>query len=99
MSPNVKELASVLGCGIRKLPTKYLGPPLGAPLKAKVVWDVVEERFFKRLAFWKRQYLSKGRRITLLKSTLCSLPIYFLSLFIISKLVAKRLEKIQRDFL
>ena len=38
-------------------------------------------------------------RITLLNSTLCSLPIYSVSLFIIPKSVAKRLEKIQRDFL
>ena len=26
---------------------------------AKVVWDVVKERFFNRLALWKRQYLLK----------------------------------------
>ena len=66
---------------------------------AKVVWDVVKERFFNRLALWKRQYLSKEGRITLLNSTLNSLPIYFLSLFVIPKSVAKTLEKIQRDLL
>lgn len=40
-----------------------------------------------------------GGGITLLNSTLISLPICFLFLFIIPKSVAKRLEKIQRDFL
>ena len=35
----------------------------------------------------------------LIHSTLSSLPIYFLSLFQIPKLVCARLEKIQRDFL
>ena len=35
----------------------------------------------------------------MLKSTLCSLPIYFLFSFIIPKSVAKKLEEIQRDFL
>ena len=71
-----------MGCCIGKLLATYLDLPLGAHFEAKVDWDVMEERFFKRLAFWKRQYLSKGGRITLLKSTLCSLlPIYFLSLF------------------
>ena len=37
--------------------------------------------------------------MTLVKSTLSSLPIYFMSLFIIPRKVSLRLEKIQRDFL
>ena len=53
----------------------------------------------KRLAQWKRQYISKGGRITLIKSTMASLPIYNMSLFRMPKSVANRLEKLQRDFL
>ncbi|RVW72725.1 Glycerol-3-phosphate acyltransferase, chloroplastic [Vitis vinifera] len=41
------------------LPSTYLGLPLGAPLKSVVVWDGVEERMRKRLALWKRQFISK----------------------------------------
>ena len=63
--PNVEELASVMGCGIGKLLATYLGLPLCTSFKAKDVWDLVEERFFKRFALWKRQYLSKGGRIML----------------------------------
>jgi hypothetical protein len=44
-------------------------------------------------------YLSKGGRLTLIKSTFSSLPTYYLSLFPIPKEIAHRLEKIQRDFL
>ncbi|RVX02541.1 putative ribonuclease H protein [Vitis vinifera] len=95
----IETLASVLGCKIGSLPTSYLGLPLGAPHKSTKVWDVVEERFRERLSLWKRQYLSKGGQLTLLKSTLSSLPTYFLSLFVIPKRVCVRLEKIQRDFL
>ena len=96
---NVEELASVFGCEVGKFPTTDLGLPLGAPFKSKVDWDVVEKRFFKRLPLWKRQYLSKGGRITLPKGILCNLPIYFMSLFVIPKLVAKWPEKLQRDSL
>ena len=52
-----------------------------------------------RLAGWKRLYLSKGGKVTLIKSTLSNIPTYFLSLFPIPKGVAHRLEKFQRDFL
>ena len=52
-----------------------------------------------RLAGWKKLYLSKGGRLMLLKSTLSSLPTYFLSLFTIPTHVANKIEKIQRDFL
>jgi hypothetical protein len=33
------------------------------------------------LAGWKRLYLSKGGRLTLIKSTISNLPTYYLSLF------------------
>ena len=59
----------------------------------------MEERVRRRLALWKRQYISKGGRITLIKSTLASMPIYQMSIFRIPKIVAKRIEKVQRDFL
>ena len=96
---NVESLAAELGCGVGSLPTMYLGLPLGAPHRALGVWDSIEERFRKRLSFWKRQYISKGGRLTFIRSTLSSLPIYFLSLFRMPKIVCSRLEKIQRDFL
>ena len=53
----------------------------------------------RRLAEWKRLYLSKGGKITLIKSTLFSLPMYFLSLLPLPRKVANRMEKLQRDFL
>ena len=53
----------------------------------------------RRLAEWKRLYLSKGGKITLIKSTLFSLPMYFLSLLPLPRKVANRMEKLKRDFL
>ena len=53
----------------------------------------------KKLALWKRNFISKGGRITLIKSTLASLPLYQMSIFRIPGAVAKRLEKLQRRFL
>ena len=96
---NIEEMAVELGYRIGSFPVKYLGLPLGARHKALSTWDGVEERMRRRLALWKRQYLSKGGRITLIKSTLASIPIYQMSIFRMPKSVANRLEKLQRDFL
>ena len=95
----VDELEVELRCRLGALPNVYLGLPLGAHHKASSTWDGVEDRMRRRLAQWKRQYISKGGRITLIKSTLVSIPIYLLSLIRIPKSIAKRIEKIQRDFL
>ena len=75
------EMAAKLGCRVGQLPATYLGLPLGAPNKATSVWDGVEERMRRRLALWKRQYISKGGRTTLIKSTMASIPLYQMSLF------------------
>jgi hypothetical protein len=69
-------LGSILGCRVATLPLKYLGLPLGASYKAKHIWDGVIEKLEHRLANWKMLYLSKGGRVTLIKSTLANLPTY-----------------------
>jgi hypothetical protein len=96
---NVGTLAAYLGCRVAGLPMKYLGLPLGAAYKAAAIWNEVTEKMERRLAGWKKLYLSKGGRVTLIKSTLSNLPTYYLSLFPVPVSVANRIEKIQRDFL
>ena len=78
---------------------KYLGLPLGAKFKDKTIWNPILEKMERRLVGWKRLYLSKGGRVTLIKSTLSNLPTYFLSLFPIPASVANRIERLQRNFL
>jgi hypothetical protein len=96
---NIAELADSLCCHIGGLPLSYLGMPLGASYKAVAVWNPILEKLERRLSGWQKLYLSKGGRLTLLKSTLSSLPTYFLSLFTIPISVVRRIEKLQRDFL
>ena len=96
---NLDAQAAELGCRTGHLPTTYLGLPLGAAHKSVALWDSIEEKMHKRLALWKRNFISKGGRITLIKSTLASLPLYQMSLVRMLGAVAKRLEKLQRCFL
>jgi hypothetical protein len=99
LAGDVGQLAGLLGCGTGDLPLKYLGLPLGASFKLKTMWAGLEDLMPQRLTPWKQAYLFKGGRVTLIKSTLSNLPTYMLSLFPIPTYVAKRIEKIQRDFL
>ena len=96
---DVYALAEILGCRVGILPMSYLGMPLGASHKSPSIWNPVLEKIERRLARWKKLYLSKGGQLMLLKSTLSSLPTYFLSLFTIPTYVANKIEKLQRDFL
>ena len=95
---NIEQLACELGCKVGTLPSTYLGLSLGTRQNSVRIWEGIEERFRKRLTTWKRKYISKGGRLTLIRSTLFNLPIYLLSLFRLPKGVKSRLEKIQRDF-
>ena len=88
--PNVHVLAEILGCRIGYLPM---------PHKFPTIWNPILEKIERKLAGWKKMYLSKCGRLTLLKSTLSSLPTYFLSLFTIPTHVANKIERLQRDFL
>ena len=95
----INALATILRCRVDSLPMKYLGMQLGTPYKTTSVWNPILERMEKKLSSWKCLYLSKGGRLTLLKSTLSSLSTYYLSLFVIPVAMADRLERIQRNFL
>ena len=59
--------------------------PLGAPFKFVGVWDGIEERFRKKLATWKRQYISKRGEDYLNSMYL----VQFIDLFYVSFPIAK----------
>ncbi|RVW90110.1 Transposon TX1 uncharacterized 149 kDa protein [Vitis vinifera] len=50
---NVEEVALEFGCKVSRLPSTYLGLPLGARFKEVATWDGVEERLRKRLSIGK----------------------------------------------
>ena len=97
--PHIRDLVEILSCKVSALPMTYLGLPLGARFNSVSIWDPILEKMERRLVGWKRLYLSKGGKLTLLKSTLSNLPTYFLSLFHLSAGVAAKIERIQRNFL
>jgi len=95
----VERAAQCLKCQIGTVPFKYLGMPLGANMNHIKNWKDVIDVFESKLSTWKAKSLSFGGRITLLKSVLGSLPLYYFSLFKAPLHVIESLERIRKKFL
>ena len=89
---NAEALAVELGCKVGSLSSTHLCLPLSVPHRSVVVWDGVEERMRKKLARWRSQYISKRGKITLIRSTLASMPIYFMFVLSLPRKVRLRIE-------
>ena len=63
-----RSLANIIHCKSGRLLIIYLGLPIGANPRSKSLWDPVVDKCERRLSFWKKQYLSLGGRITLIKA-------------------------------
>ncbi|XP_026438870.1 uncharacterized protein LOC113337403 [Papaver somniferum] len=94
----IEAIAVILNCKIEKLPLKYLGMSVGAQTRNAAIWDVVIEKFQKKLAPWKRKFFTKAGRLLLIKTTLSSLPIYYMSIFQMPVMVEQKLNQIIRRF-
>ena len=95
----MQHLTEILGGEIGKLPTVYLGMPLGAKSKSNEIWNGVLQRCERRLSRWKAQYLSRGGRLTLINSRLDALPIYLMSVFPLPPKAEERIDALRRNFL
>ncbi|GJS21791.1 reverse transcriptase domain, reverse transcriptase zinc-binding domain protein [Tanacetum coccineum] len=95
---DVEMVASSLGCIHDYVPFMYLGLLLGKKMRFCDGWNEVVNRFRVRLSSWKSKTLSIGGRLTLIKSILGSLPIYYFSLFKAPLKVIKLLESIRCRF-
>ena len=93
------SLAEMVGCESGLWPTSYLGMPLGGNPCGRSFWEPVISKVANRLDGWKKAFLSKGGRLTLIEAVLSAIPTYFLSLFRMPSRVIKEIEKIMRNFL
>ncbi|GJS65746.1 RNA-directed DNA polymerase, eukaryota, reverse transcriptase zinc-binding domain protein [Tanacetum coccineum] len=94
----VYNMASNAGCIAGNIPFNYLGLPIGSNMKSIASWKMLIDRFRSRLSTWKVNLLSIGGRLTLIKSVLGSLGIYYLSIFRAPESVLNDLERIRSNF-
>ncbi|XP_071704405.1 uncharacterized protein [Rutidosis leptorrhynchoides] len=97
-SAEINDMARLLGCKVGEFPFTYLGLPVGAKMNKISNWSPVLDKVGKRLADWKARAMSFGGRLTLVKSVLNSLPLYYFSLFGVPPCVLKKLESVRCSF-
>ncbi|XP_016168620.1 uncharacterized protein LOC107611179 [Arachis ipaensis] len=92
----VQRMCSLLGCKGDTLLVKYLGISLGANPRLVKTWKPIIDKVEEKLSLWKAKVLNKAGKLVLIKSVLNSLPVYYLSLFKMPKVVAEKLISLQR---
>ncbi|KAK3221407.1 hypothetical protein Dsin_008432 [Dipteronia sinensis] len=97
-SATKENWAALIKCKKESPPITYLDLPLGARPGLKGFWNLVLMRIEKRLAPWKKKFLSKGGRLVLIKVVLASIPTYVMSIFKVPVNVAQAIEKLQWSF-
>ena len=90
---------SILGCTSAALLVVYLGLPLYFKKASYSDWSPVLDKITVKLDTWKTNYLSLGRRLTLINSVLSAIPTYYLSVPHLSKRVKLEIDRIQWRFL
>ncbi|PON69194.1 LOW QUALITY PROTEIN: hypothetical protein PanWU01x14_089170 [Parasponia andersonii] len=78
--------------------SKYLGMPLGGIPRKIDFWKLGTAKVAKKLDGWKKAFLSRGGRLTLIQLVLSSILIYYLSLFAPCRVI-EAIEKLMCDFL
>ncbi|GKB48572.1 RNA-directed DNA polymerase, eukaryota, reverse transcriptase zinc-binding domain protein [Tanacetum coccineum] len=94
----ISSLASRTGCAAGFFPFTYLGLPIGANMNLSSSWNILIDRFQKRLSSRKANLLSIGGRLTLIKAVLGSLGIYYLSIFKAPESILNTLESLRSKF-
>ncbi|GJT66456.1 RNA-directed DNA polymerase, eukaryota [Tanacetum coccineum] len=97
-SEEVANMAVTSGCLSSSLPFLYLGLQIGYNMNRVASWKVLIERFNNKLSGWKSNLLSIGGRLTIIKSVLGSLGIYYMLIFKAPETIVKMLESFRASF-
>lgn len=82
----------------RWLASNYLGVPVSSSRLYVADWAKLEEKLLKRLDGWQGGSLSLGGRKILINSSLSSISIYRMSMYMLPKTVLAKMDKTRRSF-
>ncbi|XP_050217744.1 uncharacterized protein LOC126668597 [Mercurialis annua] len=96
---DITSAASILNCKIETLSFTYLGLPISRRNLAVSQFNPIIQNFNSHLALWKGNLLSPAGRLIMIKSVMCSLPVYSMCSFVIPRSVISSMESFLRNFL
>ena len=70
-------MAQIIGCRCDKIPTVFLGIPIGKNMKRLNAWDPLIDKFRNKLSNWKRNTLCIGGRHTIVTNILGNMGNYW----------------------
>ena len=88
----------LFGCEMGSTPFRYIEIPMNHQKLNNSNWNVVIQRFEKKLSGKKEKYMPTGGRLVLINLVLSSLPLFTMSFFEVPKEVLKRLDSIRSHF-
>ncbi|XP_056685341.1 uncharacterized protein [Spinacia oleracea] len=97
--PWMQTTTQTLWCKTGSLSFTYLGLPVGGNGFRLAHWEPIFDRMRNKLSTWKGSLLSIGGRLTLIKTSLSNLPLYYMSIFHVLVGVIKEITKLQCQFL
>ena len=92
------QYSQLFGCQTGNYPFKYLSIPMHHRKLSNGDWNIIEQRFEKKLSSWKGEHLSVGGRLVLINSVLTSLAMFMLSFFEVPRGVLEKLEYYRSRF-
>ncbi|KAL0928380.1 hypothetical protein M5K25_000257 [Dendrobium thyrsiflorum] len=94
----IRDIKILTGFSQGFLPLKYLGVPLFKGRKKSFLFDDLISSLQKRFLYWDSNFLSFGGRLTLIKSVLCSIPIYSFQTLFPFQVVCNRINRLINRF-
>lgn len=89
----------VIGFSKTNFPVTYLGMPLTIKRPGKALYLPLVEKIERRLDGWQSKLLSRGGRFELVQTVMSTIPIYYMTCFLLPKWVVDRIDKARRSFL
>ena len=79
-----QRVANLLNCKLGQFPFTYLGLPIAAKKCAISDWEPLSSKVANRVCPWRGRFMSSGARLILTNSSLSSLPMFTMGLFLLA---------------
>ena len=92
------RIANLLNCKLGSFPIKYLGLPISHKKLAISEWEPLYGKVANRVSPWRGRFMSSAARLILTNSSLSSLPLFTMGMFLLADGVHGKLDTPRSKF-